>query len=323
MAIGQGFVLKRVRFQGARAGGTDLVIQGTGFGGSLIECFAAGNSVLANIAGGGRAIITQAGVIGAVSSAVSCVPIRALNYPFAEIPGNFLAATDTIPPPDSSAGLGTGVSTLQTLATLTQGLDWTGGFGAAPDGTVMIAHNNSTASGNAINIVGDVIGGTVKIPYPYMLWGFSETVAFMKMRGSDVFMWKGGSAYFHGGSDGGGRIVPTSDATPTILYRWPLALANGVNGGVAVCDVQANKTSDGSLVGLWTGVALGWDSSFAQVVGTGGAPGVQWQSVPTAASLSGSVSTDGNHFGQLFGTGLAGTPIRWRVSNWRWAGGSN
>lgn len=313
MSGGQGFTLRRVRFQGARTGGVDLRTQATSYGGQIIEPIAGGNGALQSISGGAAAFIEQLGVQATLGSAGTRALIQALQVSLVTLPSVFLGAATTVAVPDFTPSGGTGAPTANKFSVLTTGTEWTGGIETGPDGAV-VALMNTSGGGQILNIPSSTVGGAVWLSHPYVALGFRETIFFISQNSNWIELFKSSQDYFQLGLVPGSRVVTVTSGSTTMLYRSVAISGSGLKGMSAVCDVTATKISDGSVLGKWLGVAYGYDHTNTQDIGVGGAPAITWQSTPGSVSLS--TDFDGTFY-RLLGTNSSGADARFCVSSWR------
>lgn len=191
------------------------------------------------------------------------------------------------------------------------GLDWIGGIdlAGAVVGTEIVAVNRT---GNTVNILSDQFGGVLSSPYPSILWGFRETMRFRMIATNKWAVVGQEGAYSGGGSAGGGRLIHTTDATPTMLIGFP----KGSPGVAYECDVSAQLTGgSGTTLAYWQGVRAAIDgSNTLQASSKGAASGTNAGAPPTGWDLS---FTTGTTYNQLNFIGAAATNITAKVNNIR------
>jgi len=274
----------------------------------------------ADLVGNGLIEIRQNGRDSQYGGANSSVPIQAwqLQSAAGSIPLN---PGTTIPGPDFTSDQSGGAThSAIKIVTNTGGpyLDWTGGMGApvmggtqSTDGVLMTI-TSVNGNGAAINIADNGVGGTVRLPHPYISLGFLETATFIFRAGEWDFWSRGSDYFFAGGSEGGGRVTQTTNATPKFLMRWQ---KNGTyTPGIAFTGDVAANVAGGGATGYWQGVKCGWDAVNVQttplVVTT--ASGNNAGAVPTGWGLS---CTDDAQYHNLNVIGVAATTINWRANN--------
>lgn len=227
---------------------------------------------------------------------------------------NFSGPGVVIPIPDLSAGSGGGqTSNWRVTSVSVDGLDWVGGI-ATLNATVgtEVAVFNREGGGKTINIVSQSLGGVFGMPYPFMTLAYQEGARFRYIAPSFWAMIEhlGGYTGSGSGSSGGGRVLLTTDATPTSLYSFVYNI-----GPISfTCDIDVSIA--GGALYCWRGVRAGWDNSHAVieplswVTEFGNAAGVA-----LGANLS--LLDTGGSIHNLMATGRAATNLRWRVNNLR------
>ncbi len=224
-----------------------------------------------------------------------------------------LVAGTVIPAPDTSAGIGSGSTSYFNITSAADGLDWIGGF--SNTGAIVgmeIALTNNT--GNTINIGSNVVGSGPGAPYPWLKWGFRESfrVRYISTNVWAIVEHTGAYSQAGGSSAGGGRVIFTTDATPTILYPFIQGL-----GGVSFedADVDVEIAGGGGALYGWRGVSAAWDSAnlnygpLSWKSEGGNAAGIALGARLTIA--------DGGGAHNLTSTGKVATNLRWTINNIR------
>jgi hypothetical protein len=221
-----------------------------------------------------------------------------------------LLAATVIPAPDNSAGIGTGQTSNVNVSTATDGLDWVGGF-SNTGAIVGMEMELTNISGNTINVGCNIVAGGPGNPYPWLKWGFRESI---RVRFVQAGFWAivdhtGAYGQLGGSSFGGGRVIFTANATPTMLYQF----LQGAGGVSFTADVDVEISGGGGATYSWKGVSAAWDS-----VNNNYKP-LSWQSeggnaagIALAANLT-IADSGGSH--NLLATGKLATALRWTINN--------
>jgi hypothetical protein len=222
-----------------------------------------------------------------------------------------LSAGTVIPVPDTSAGTGTGQTSNVNITSAADGLDWVGGFSNVGAVVGMEIVLTNIAGGNTINIGNNTVGGGPGSPYPWVKWGFRESI---RVRYVSTNFWAMVAHYgAYNSSDGcssnGGRLIFTTNATPIVLYPF-----NQGTGGVSfICDVAVEITGGGGATYSWKGVSAAWDSAnvnyrpLSWESEGGNAAGIALGANLTIADAGGAHN--------LMATGKLATNLRWTVNN--------